>query len=177
MLNLQRAGFSSVVLILGGGCDTVSTTVAEQIVASNRRAFHDYTILETVEAGMALKGAEVKSLRAAQVTLQDSFARIEGNELFLHHMQISPYPAGHEPIDPLRKRKLLLHRRQIRSLIGKVTQKHLTIVPLKVYFKQNIAKVELAVVRGKQEYDKRAAIRKRESAREIARATRIARGR
>jgi len=164
-------------LLSNGGYATVSTTVTEQIVASNRRAFHDYTILETVEAGIALKGAEVKSLRAAQVTLQDSFARVEDGELFLYHVQISPYPAAHEPIDPLRKRKLLLHRHQIRSLIGKVTQKSLTIVPLKIYFKRNIAKVELAVARGRQEYDKRATIRKREAAREIARATRIARGR
>ena len=151
--------------------------MAEQIVATNRRAFHDYTILETLEAGIALKGAEVKSLRTALVTLQESFARIEGSELFLHHMHIGPYAASHVAIDPLRKRKLLLHRHQLRSLIGKVTQKGFTIVPLKVYFKRNIAKVEIAVVRGKRQYDKRVAITKRESAREMARATLITRGR
>lgn len=153
------------------------STVAEQIVATNRRAFHDYTILETLEAGIALKGAEVKSLRTALVTLQDSFARIEGGELFLHHMHIGPYAASHVALDPLRTRKLLLHRHQLRSLIGKVTQKGFTIVPLKVYFKRNIAKVEVALVRGKRQYDKRAAIKRRETAREVARATRITRGR
>lgn len=162
---------------MDGGCDTVSSTVTEQIVATNRRAFHDYTILEIIESGIALRGAEVKSLRASLVTLQDSFARVEGAELFLHHMHIGPYPASHQLLDPLRKRKLLLHRHQIRSLIGKITQKGLTIVPLKVYFKRRIAKVELAVVRGRREYDKRAAIKKRESAREISRATRMTRGR
>jgi SsrA-binding protein len=142
----------------------------DKLVASNRRARHDYTILETIEAGLQLKGTEVKSMRAGKTALSDSFARLEGNEIFLYNMHIAPYEFGniYNP-DPLRPRKLLLHRRQINKLALEVSTKHLAIIPLKVYFKNGIAKVELALAKGKKQYDKREAIKKRESEKELKR--------
>ena len=142
----------------------------DKLVASNRRAHHDYTILETIEAGIQLKGTEVKSMRTGKATLSDSFARLEGKELFLYNMHIAPYEFGniYNP-DPLRSRKLLLHRRQINKLAEEVSTKHLALIPLKVYFKNGMAKVELALAKGKKQYDKREAIRQRESDRELKR--------
>lgn len=132
-------------------------------VAQNRKAYHDYHILKTVEAGLALTGTEVKSLRAGRVNLRDSFARGEGGELWLHNTHISRYEPGsiYNP-PPTRPRKLLLHREQIDDLVSQATQKGLTIVPLKLYFKDGLAKVELGLAKGKKLFDKREALRERD---------------
>lgn len=141
-----------------------------EIITTNRKARHDYHILQTVEAGIVLTGTEVKSLRSGRANLKESFARIENGEVYLHGMHISPYEQGnrYNP-DPKRKRKLLLHIFEIRRLTGKVQEKGLTLVPLKLYFKNGKAKVELALVRGKKEYDKRRAIAERDAKREMER--------
>jgi SsrA-binding protein len=145
----------------------------ERNVAVNRRAFHDYFVDEKYECGVVLTGTEVKSLRAGRCNLRDGFARIDENEAWLENVHISPYEQGnlmnHEPIRP---RKLLLHRKQIATLIGKVRQKGYTLIPLRVYFVRNHAKVELGLARGKREYDKREAIAERDAKREIARVMR-----
>lgn len=140
-------------------------------VASNRRARHDYEILETYEAGLSLTGAEVKSLRAGHVALQDAYARIDHGEAWLIGAHVAPYEyaTGYGRFDPDRARKLLLHRSQIDELSGKVAQKALTIVPLSVYFKEGRAKVEIALARGRRLYDKRHAIAEREAARDTQR--------
>lgn len=146
----------------------------EQVIATNRQARYNYTILESFEAGIELRGTEVKSLRAGQAALKDSFARVENGELFLYNMHVAPYEFGNiANVDPLRPRKLLLHKSHIRRLSGDLSAKHLTLIPLKLYFKHGIAKVELAIAKGKKMYDKRESIRKRESERELRR---IARG-
>ena len=146
----------------------------EKVIATNRQARYNYTILESFEAGIELRGTEVKSLRGGQANLKESFARVENGELFLYNMHIAPYEFGNiANVDPIRPRKLLLHKNQIRRLIGDLSAKRLTLIPLKLYFKHGIAKVELAVAKGKKLYDKREAIRRRESERELRR---IARG-
>lgn len=143
---------------------------------TNRSARRDYFILETVEAGLELKGSEVKSLRAGKASLAESFAKVEGSEIFLHHMHVSPYEyTKQEDQDPLRPKKLLLHKREIDYLVVQVSQKGLALVPLKVYFKKGFAKVELAVVKGKRQYDKREAIKRKEAQRMIERAKRYKR--
>ncbi|MDQ7820467.1 MAG: SsrA-binding protein SmpB [Armatimonadota bacterium] len=151
----------------------MATQSAERVVATNRRARFDYHIEDTLEAGLVLTGTEVKSLRAGRASIQEAYARIENGEVWLYHMHIPPYEAGsifnH---DPLRRRKLLLHRHEIRRLAGKVSQKGYTLIPLRVYFSRGMAKVELALARGKRQYDRRAAIEEREAARRIARALR-----
>ena len=140
------------------------------IVATNKRARFDFTIIESFEVGIELKGTEVKSLRAHKASLSDSFARIDGGELFLYNMHISPYEFGsYTNVDPKRKRKLLVHKNQIMKLMGQISQKGMTIVPLKVYFKHGMAKLELALAKGKRQYDKREEIKKREAKREIER--------
>jgi SsrA-binding protein len=145
----------------------------ERDVAVNRRAYHDYFIDEKYEAGVALTGTEVKSLRGGRCNLRDGFVRIDGNEAWLENVHISPYAQGNlMNHDPLRPRKLLLHRKQIATLIGKVRQKGYTLIPLRVYFSRNHAKVEVGLARGKREYDKREAIAERDAKREIARAMR-----
>lgn len=142
-------------------------------VASNRKALHDYFITEKMEAGVALTGTEIKSVRAGQVSLQDSFAKIESGELWMYNVHIAPYAYGNrENVPPVRRRKLLMHREEIRRLDRKVREKGFTLVPLRVYLKGNRAKVELAVARGKRLYDKREAIAERDASREIARAMR-----
>ncbi len=147
--------------------------MAEELIATNREARHNYHILESVEAGIELKGAEVKSLREHRANLNDSFARIEEDEIYLYNMHISPYPqAGRFNPDPKRRRKLLLHKTEIKRLLGQLTQKGLTLIPLKIYFKRGMAKVELALAKGKKLYDKREAIRRRESEMELRRALR-----
>ena len=129
----------------------------------NRKALHDYHILDRWEAGIALKGSEVKSLREGKANLADAYAKIEKAEVFLVNLHISPYdPAAHENHDPRRVRKLLLHRKEIRRLIGKVVEKGLTLVPLALYFKDGKVKVELALATGKRKYDKRAAIKEKD---------------
>jgi SsrA-binding protein len=147
-----------------------------KIVAQNRKARYDYEVLDTYEAGLVLSGAEVKSLRTAKLTLVDSYARMEGDELFLHSVHISPYLAAtHFSDDPDRPRKLLLHRKEISKLADQTQQKGLTLVPLRVYFNvRGFAKVEIAVVRGKREYDKRQVIAKRDADRTIQRAVKEA---
>lgn len=145
----------------------------EKLVASNRRAHHNFDILETHEAGLVLLGTEVKSLRDSRADLKESYARIEGNEAWLVGLHISPYAQGNRANhDPLRPRKLLLHRGEINRLLGKIMEKGLTLVPLRLYFKQGRAKVELGLARGRKTLDKRHAIREREERREVARALR-----
>ncbi len=146
-------------------------------VARNRRARHDYDVIEVFECGVALQGSEVKSLRAGRVTLADAYARVDGGEAWLMGVHIPPYEhaAGFGAHDPDRRRKLLLHRHEIDELQGKTQQQSLTLVPLSVYFKEGRAKVEIALARGRKTYDKRHAIAARdvarESARELARAS------
>ena len=150
-----------------------------KVVASNRRARHDYDILETFESGIALKGSEVKSLRDGKIQLKDSFARVQDGEMWLYGVHISPYAFAHGPNahDPDRPRKLLLHRGEIDELAGRTQQDSLTLVPLSVYFKDGRAKVELGLGRGRRQYDKRQAIAKRDADREAARAMARARRR
>lgn len=141
-----------------------------KVLAQNKKASHDYFIDEVYEAGIVLFGTEVKSVRMGKVNLNDSFARIENNEVFLYNMHISPYEKGNIfNKDPLRTRKLLLNRREINKLTGYVTQKGYTLVPLRVYLKHGLVKVELAVARGKKLYDKREDMAKRDAKREIER--------
>jgi SsrA-binding protein len=142
----------------------------DKTVTTNRRARHDYFILESVEAGLQLKGTEVKSIRAGGASLADSFARVENGELLLYNMHVSPYEFGniYNP-DPVRPRKLLLHKRQIRKFSSEVATKHLALIPLKLYFKNGFVKVELALAKGKKHYDKREAIKGREADRELKR--------
>ncbi len=143
----------------------------ESIVCVNRKARHDYLIEETYEAGLVLTGSEVKSLRAGRANLKDSHARIKGGEAFLVGTHISAYgPAVHTGHEPTRARKLLLHKREIARLVGKVKERGFTLVPLRLYFKGPRAKIELALARGKKQYDKRATLREREMHREAERA-------
>lgn len=140
----------------------------EHLVTTNRKARHDYTILDTYEAGIVLKGTEVKSLRQGNANLSDGYALIKNGEVWLVGMHVNPYEQGsYANVDPLRTRKLLLHRKEIRKLAGKLVDKGLTLIPLKVYFKNSVAKVLLGVARGKRAYDKRQDIAKRESERRI----------
>jgi SsrA-binding protein len=145
----------------------------ERDVAVNRRAYHDYFIDDKLEAGIMLTGTEVKSVRNGRTNLRDGFVRIDGREAWLENVHISPYAQAnlmnHEPMRP---RKLLLHRKEISSLIGKVRQKGYTLIPLRVYFSRNHAKVEVGLARGKKQYDKREAMAERDAKREIARAVR-----
>ena len=143
-----------------------------KVVASNRRARHDYEVVETFECGIVLTGSEVKSIRDGKIQLKDSYARVQDGEVWLHGVHISPYayaqgPNGH---DPDRPRKLLLHRAEIDELTGRTQQDSLTLVPLSVYFKDGRAKVSLALAKGRRSYDKRQAIASRDAAREAERA-------
>jgi len=139
--------------------------------ARNKKAFHDFFILDSFETGIVLWGSEVKSVRDHKVNLKDSFARISSGELFLHNMHISPYANSRmEELDPTRTRKLLMHRRQIDRLQGKLIDKSLTLVPLKLYFSKNIVKVEIALAKGKNVRDKRKDIMEKEHKREMNRA-------
>jgi len=143
----------------------------ERVVATNRKAYHDYFIDEVIEAGIALTGTEIKSVRAGRVSLRDSYARVEDGEMWLLNTHISPYEQGNRfNHDPDRPRKLLLHRAQIRQLARKTLEKGFTLVPLRLYFKNSVAKVELAVARGRKAFDKREAVAEREAKREIDRA-------
>jgi SsrA-binding protein len=142
-----------------------------KIIAQNRKAFHDYAIEETAEAGILLTGTEVKSLREGKVNLKDSYVLIKGSEVLLLNCHISPYTHGNiMNHDPLRTRKLLLHKKEIVRLQGKVAQKGYSLIPLKIYFKGAHAKVEIGLARGKKVYEKRESIKKREADREIERA-------
>ena len=139
-------------------------------IATNRKAFHEYFVLERFEAGIALAGTEVKSIRAGQVNLKDSFCTVKDGELFARGMHISPYEHGNIfNKDPLRVRKLLMHRQEIRRLVGKIKEKGLTLVPLQVYFKGSLVKVEIALAQGKKNYDKRDSIAKKDQKRDFER--------
>jgi SsrA-binding protein len=145
-----------------------------KVVATNRKARHDYEIIDTFECGIVLRGSEVKSLRDAQVQLKDAYADIRDGEVWLERAHVAPYGfaagGGH---DPERSRKLLLHRREIDRLIGKVNEVGLTLIPLQIYFKEGKAKVELALAKGRRSYDKRQKIRERMERREMERAKRL----
>jgi SsrA-binding protein len=145
----------------------------DKVIATNRKARHNYAIFESLEAGIQLKGTEVKSLRAGKASLVDSYARLEGAEIFLYNMHIPPYEFGNiANVESIRPRKLLLHKNQIKRFSVELSQKSLTLIPLKLYFKNGIVKVELGLAKGKKLYDKRDAIKKRESDRELKRALR-----
>jgi SsrA-binding protein len=142
-----------------------------KIVAENRKARHDYLILEQFEAGMVLTGTEVQSMRLGKVNLKDAYAKIKNGEIFLYQVHIGPYPfAYYNNHEPLRTRKLLLHRREINRLFAKANEQGHTLVPLRIYFKKGKAKVVIAIAKGKRAYDKRESIRKREHDREMDRA-------
>ncbi len=144
--------------------------MADKTIATNRQARFNYSILETLEVGIALTGTEVKSIRNGKVSLNESFARIDGREVFVYNMHVSPYEFGNiNNPDAMRPRKLLLHRAQIRKYAIETTTKQLTLIPLKLYFKDGLVKMELALAKGKKHYDKRESIKKRESDREIKR--------
>jgi SsrA-binding protein len=140
---------------------------AQKNIAENRKAYHDYHILETFEAGIVLVGTEVKAIREGNANLRDSFARLEDGEIWLYNVHINPYShRGYSTHEPTRKRKLLLHRREIRKLIGKIVEKGLTLVPTRLYFQNGHVKVALALAKGKQAHDKRETIKRREADRE-----------
>jgi SsrA-binding protein len=142
-----------------------------EVVARNRKARHEFHIEESYEAGIVLQGTEIKSIRQHQINLKDGFALIRDNEVFLHNVHISPFKQGNRHnYEPERKRKLLLHKSQIKSLIGKTQREGYTLIPLKVYLKHNLAKVELALAKGKDVHDKRRDIKKKTAQREMKRA-------
>ena len=139
-----------------------------KLIANNKKAFHDYFIEDTYEAGIALVGTEVKSLRAGKCSVKESFIRVENGEVYIYGMHISPYEKGNIfNKDPLRERKLLMHRYEINKLKGKIQEKGYTLVPLQVYFKGSLVKVEIGLARGKKLYDKRADIAKKDQRREL----------
>ena len=145
-------------------------------ITVNRKAYHDYHIQEMVEVGIVLKGSEIKSIREGKVNLRDAYARPENGELWLYNSHIASYDAAsYNTHEPTRPRKLLLHREEFDSLAGKVTQRGLTLVPLKLYIKHGVAKIELGVAKGKKIYDKREAIARRETERELDRALKFRR--
>jgi SsrA-binding protein len=143
---------------------------------NNRRARYDYLVLDVFECGIMLEGSEVKSIREGKANLQDAYARVEDGEVFLHGMYVAPYSYSRAEIDPVRKRKLLLHHSEIDDLTRATAERGVTLVPLRVYFKDGRAKVELAVARGKRQYDKRQAIAERDAKREAERALKGDRG-
>ena len=144
--------------------------MAVKIVTENRKARHEYHIMETYEAGLVLTGTEVKSLRSGKSNLQDSYARVENGELMLYNMHISPYAQGNQfNQEPKRTRKLLMHKQEIMRLLGKTREKGLALIPLKVYFKNGLAKVDLSLAKGKKMYDRRDDIAERDAKREMDR--------
>jgi SsrA-binding protein len=147
-----------------------STGRGDKTVITNRRARHDYFVLDVFEAGMILKGAEVKSIREGRANLQDAFVRVEPDAVRLYGMHVSPYFYSHDDIDPVRPRALLLHQREINELARAADEKGVTIVPLRVYFTDGRAKVEIATARGKARHDKRQALAERDAQRDIERA-------
>lgn len=141
-----------------------------KIIAQNRKARYDYHALDTWEAGIALQGTEVKSLRDGKANLLDSYARVDGGEVYLHNVHIGEYDQGNQfNHEPMRKRKLLLHRHEINRMRGQVEEKGLTLIPLKLYFKKGRAKIEIALAKGKREYDRRQDIAKRDARRDMER--------
>jgi len=147
-----------------------SEETSERVVTTNRKARHDYHVLESLEAGIALTGTEIKSVRQAAVNLSEGFAQLRNREIWLVGVHISPYKEGsYANVDPMRERRLLLHRKEIRKLAAKLADKGTTLVPLKMYFKGNKAKLQLGLCRGKREYDRREDIRTRDAERDIRR--------
>jgi SsrA-binding protein len=147
--------------------DKTEREKAQTSIAENRKAFHDYHLLESFEAGLVLLGTEVKAIREGRVNLRDSFARVENGEIFLYNVNISPYShRGYADHEPLRRRKLLLHRDEIRKLVGKTVEKGMTLVPVRLYFKNGRVKVAVSLAKGKKDYDKRETIKRREVDRE-----------
>ena len=141
--------------------------LAQSNIAENRKAYHDFHLLETFEAGLVLLGTEVKAIREGRVNLRDSYARVENGEVFLFNVNISPYShRGYADHEPLRARKLLLHRDEIRKLIGKTVDKGMTLVPVRMYFKKGRVKVAISLAKGKKAHDKRETIKRREADRE-----------
>ncbi|OUP49590.1 SsrA-binding protein SmpB [Lachnoclostridium sp. An181] len=141
-----------------------------KLIANNKKAYHDYFILDTYEAGIALHGTEVKSLRMGRCSIKEAFIRIENGEMFVYGMHVSPYEKGNIfNKDPLRVKKLLLHKNEILKMFGKMKEKGITVVPLKVYFKGSLVKVEVGLAKGKKLYDKRADIAKKDQTREAQR--------
>lgn len=150
-----------------------SKQVEGRVLAQNRKAYHDFFIEETYEAGLVLTGTEIKSIRKGTVNLRDAYARIEMGEVVLHHMHVSPYEQGNRfNHDPLRSRKCLLHKSEIRKLIGAIREQGYTLIPTKVYLKSGFAKVELGLAKGKKLHDKRETLKARDANREISRALR-----
>jgi SsrA-binding protein len=150
--------------------------LAQANIAENRKAYHDYHMLETFEAGLVLLGTEVKAIREGRVNLRDSFARIDDGEAYLYNVNISPYShRGYADHEPLRRRKLLLHRGEIRKLLGKTAEKGLTLVPVRMYFKDGRVKVAVSLAKGKKDYDKRETIKRREAERETRAAVKASR--
>ena len=157
--------------MVGKGSKEVHLAKGQRIITENRKARHNYHIEDVFEAGMVLKGTEVKSLRQGRVNLKDAYARIKKGEVFVYQMHISPYPfAYYNNHDPLRPRKLLLHKREIKRLYGKVNEQGAALVPLKLYFKNGKVKIAIALAKGKRKYDKRESIRRRDEQREMDRA-------
>jgi SsrA-binding protein len=147
--------------------DKTDREKAQSNIAENRKAFHDFHLLETFEAGLVLLGTEVKAIREGRVNLRDSYARVEDGEVFLYNVNISPYShRGYADHEPLRRRKLLLHRDEIRKLIGKTVEKGMTLVPPRLYFQNGRVTVAVSLAKGKKEYDKRETIKRREADRE-----------
>jgi SsrA-binding protein len=145
----------------------MAKSTGEKLIAENRKAFHDYHILETFEAGVALLGTEVKAIREGRVNLRDSFGRVDRGEVFLHNVHISPYShRGYADHAPTRPRKLLLHRQEIRKLTVKTVERGMTLVPVRMYFKNGRVKVAVSLAKGKQAHDKRETIKRREADRE-----------
>lgn len=148
--------------------------MGEKILCQNKKAYHDFTIEEKLEAGVVLRGTEVKSLRQGKAQLKDSYVQIENEEAFLHHTHISSYPHGHQfNHDPERVRKLLLHKREIRRLLGKVSQRGYTLIPLKIYLKDDKIKIEIGLGKGKTLYDKREDLKKRSAEREMEKVIKV----
>ncbi len=170
IVRLPTPGMTHVVAGVGR-CGEGCMAEDHRVLVDNRKAWHEYEILETVEAGLVLTGTEIKSLRGGKGNLRDSYARVDQGEVWIHNLHISPYAQGNrENVDPLRVRKALLRRDEIRRLLGKTREKGLTLIPLKIYLVHGRAKVELGLARGKRQYDKREAIAEREVARERERA-------
>jgi SsrA-binding protein len=150
--------------------------MANNAIVTNRQALRDYFILEAFEAGIELKGSEIKSIRKRRANIKEGFARVEKGEVFLYNLHINPYEfARRDEIDPIRPRKLLLKKKEIKYLAGKISEKGLTLVPLKLYLKRGLAKVEIALAKGKKFYDKREALKHKEARRDVDRAFRTKR--
>ena len=169
MRNLQSV-FLIVAINYNCAGNIMAKKTGTKLIANNKKAFHDFFIEDSYEAGIALHGTEVKSLRMGKCSIKESFLRIENGEIFIYGMHISPYEKGNIfNRDPLRVRKLLLHKYEIRKLMGKVAEKGYTLVPIKVYLKDSLVKVEIALAKGKKLYDKRDAIAKKDQRREAER--------